>query len=298
MNPLIPPGARADRLDTPTGRLRVLSAGPETRDRPPLLLVHGGGSDNAAISWHGLMGPLAERRTVLAPDLPGFGGSMDVPPVGGADALADVVAEVMDSLELTRAIVGGVSMGGDVALNLALRHPDRVAGLVLIAPGGLIPLFRNRATHFWAWAGTRVPDPLLLPLVRLSGRFTRSAVRAVVKDPGTLPGPVIDEFVRESRRPGGGLAYTRYNQASIGRHRMLNDLSERVAEISAPTLLLHGEDDPIVDPAGSRRAAERMPDARLVEIPDCGHWAQSERHDLVLERILDFLERVDPSPAP
>lgn len=152
MQALVPPGAAARYVDTSYGRLRLLQAGTPT-ERPPAVLVHGGGSDNASISWHRLMAPLAEDRAVWAPDLPGFGGSIDAAPVGGPDAMADVVDEVLNRIGAPPAVVFGVSMGGDVALNLALSHPRRVAALVLVAPGGLVPFVRNRITHAAAWGG-------------------------------------------------------------------------------------------------------------------------------------------------
>lgn len=293
MTRLIPPGAREGHVEVGAGRLRVLHAGARGAGRPPAVLVHGGGSDNAAISWYRLIEPLSRGREVWAPDLPGFGASIDVPPVGGPEAMADVVADVMERLGTGPAIVFGVSMGGDVALNLALRRPDLVAGLVLVAPGGLVPMVRNRATHFSAWLAARMPDWLLLPAARLANRFVKLALRAMVKDPATLPPEVVAEFAREARHPKGGLAYGRYNQATIGRRGMLNDLSERVGAIAAPVLIFHGEDDPLVDPGGSRRAAARMPDARLVLVPGCGHWAQLEAHDRFLDAAGAFLARLD-----
>lgn len=292
MQGLVPPGADARYIDTSCGRLRVLHAGTPT-DRPPAVLVHGGGSDNAAISWYRLIAPLADDRAVWAPDLPGFGGSIDAAPVGGPRAMADVMAEVLDRLGVPPAVVFGVSMGGDTALNLALAHPRRVAALVLVAPGGLVPLVRNRTTHAVAWTAAQLPDWLLLPMARLANRFVRTALRRMVKDPDTIPPKVFDEFVREARHPRGGIAYGRYNQATLGPRGMYNDLSERVHAISAPTLIVHGEDDPMVDPEGSKRAAARMPRARLVMLPDCGHWAQLEAHDVFLAEVRRFLAQLD-----
>ncbi|GII97278.1 alpha/beta fold hydrolase [Sinosporangium siamense] len=296
MTHLIPPGAREHHISTGAGRLRVLHARPDvpppTPHPSPLVLIHGGGTDNAAISWYRLIEPLSAEREVWAPDLPGFGGSIDAPPAGGPRELARVVAEAMTALGVTRAVVAGVSMGGDVALNLALEHPHRVAGLILVAPGGLVPIFRNRIAHFGAWAAAQAPDWLLRPATRFANRFSGTAVRALVKDPATLPPEVVAEFVREARKPGAGLGYARYNQATLGRHGMRNDLTGRVHEISAPTLIFHGENDPIVDPAGSRHAADRLPHARLVTVPDCGHWAQLEAHDRFLTDTRAFLDQL------
>lgn len=298
MKPLIPAGAQALIIDTPTGQLRVLHSAAQGAGGTPAVLVHGGGSDNAAISWFRAMEPLARDRDVWAMDLPGFGGSIDVPPVGGPRELAAVVIEAMDALGVSKAVVFGVSMGGDVALNVALDHSGSVAGLVLIAPGGIIPVLRNPVTHYFAWLAAQLPDWLLTPMARLANRFVDRALRAMVKDPATLPAEVIPEFAREARHRRGGLAYGRYNQATLGSRRMRNDLSDRVHEITVPTLLLHGEDDPMVDPEGSRRAAARIPRAHLVMVPDCGHWAQLEAHDRFLTEAQALLAQVDHHHRP
>lgn len=280
-------------IETSAGSLGVLRTGPSISDRQPLLLIHGGGPDCSAISWYRLFGPLGVDRQVWAVDLPGFGRSMSVDPVGGPSDMADLLAEALRILGIDSAIACGVSMGGDVALNLALSHSPLVAGLVLIAPGGLVPAFKSPAAHRAAWYASRLPDWALLPLGRFANRFVRASLNSMVKDPATLPKPVIDEFVRLARDPRGALGYTRYNQATIGRDRMLNDLTDRVDEIDAPTLFFHGADDPLVDPEGSRRAAASMSHARLVMVPDCGHWAQLEQHDRFMEETAHFLEEVD-----
>lgn len=293
MSLLVPPGAEERHIESGSGRLRVLHAGSHTRDRLPVLLLHGGGSDHAGISWYRLMEPLSREREVWALDLPGFGGSIEAEPVGGPKEMAAVVADALNALDISRAVVFGVSMGGDVALNLALEHEPLVGGLVLVAPGGLEPILRNRVVHFCAWLVAQSPDRLLLPASRLANRFVDRALRAIVVDPATLPPPAVEEFMRMARHPRGGLGYGRYNQATLGRHGMLNDLTDRVRKISAPTLIFHGEDDRIVDPGGSRRAAARMPDAHLVMVPDCGHWAQLEAHALFLAEAGAFLAGVD-----
>lgn len=290
---MIPPGADARTVTTSAGGLRVLHAGAPRPGRIPVVLVHGGGGDAAAISWYRLLGAFGADREAWAIDLPGFGGSIGVAPVGGARALAAVVAEVIASVVDGPVAVVGVSMGGDVVLNLALDRPGITAGVIAIAPGGLIPIFRNPLLHRLAWWAARLPDRVLLPAARWSNRFARSAIRTMVADPGSLPPEVVDEFVRMSAHRDGALGYLRYNQASIGRDRMLNDLSDRMAGLRAPTLLFHGEGDRLVDPDGSRRAAAALPDGELVLQPRCGHWAQLEAHDAFLSATRAFLARLD-----
>lgn len=292
--PLIPPGAQPRIIPTSAGRLHVLHAGPgHAVRRAPLLLVHGGGTDASAISWYHLFARLGGEREVWAVDLPGFGGSIDAEPVGGPEALAAVVAEVASALDLPPAVVVGVSMGGDVALHLALARPGAVAGLVLIGSGGLTPVLHNPLTHAAAYAATRLPDPVLVPLARLANRFAGPLMRSLMRDPDALPPEVVDEFVRLGRDPRGGMGYGRYNQATVGPRRMRNDVSPRTYRIRVPVLLVHGACDTLVDVDGSRRACERMPDARLLVIDDCGHWAQLDAPEVFLSAARGLLAEVD-----
>jgi len=291
--PSLPEGTRRLWLDSAFGRIGVLHAGQPVAGTLPAVLIHGGGSDNATISWARLIGPLAAGREVFAPDLPGFGASMAANPAGGPVEMAGLVADCLDRLDVGPAAVFGVSMGGDVALNLALAHPERVAALVLVAPGGLVPLLRDRPTQWLAWLAAQLPDALLLPLGRFANRFAGSALKAMVHDVRSLPPQVIAAFLHEARQPRGALGYTRYNQATLGRDGMRNDLSGRVQEIGVPTLIVHGANDPLVDPEGSRRAAQNMPRARLVMVPACGHWAQLEAHERFLAETEAFLAGLD-----
>jgi pimeloyl-ACP methyl ester carboxylesterase len=257
-DPLVPAGAHEEHVEVSVGRLRLLRAGTPDPDATPLLLLHGGGYDNAAISWFHLYArfgadPSAPRE-VIGIDLPGVGGSVDLDPVGGPIALAAVVIEVMDALDLERAVVVGCSMGGDVALNLALLRPDRVAGLALIGPGGLAARVGGRLAHTASWLGAQLPDPVLDALTRIANRFARATLA-----------------------PG----------------RLVNDLSGVVERIAVPALFVHGERDGLVAPEDSLRAAAVMPHARVVLLADTGHWAQLERPERFAEALQELLARVE-----
>lgn len=289
---LLPTGARASWLAHGAGRIRVLQGGPAAggaAGRLTLVLVHGGGYDNAAISWSRVFGRLAADRTVVAPDLPGFGDAEGIPVTGDPDELADLVTEVARSAGADRFVVAGISMGGDIALRVALRHPEAVAGLVLVAPGGLTARLPNAASQLAAWLAAQLPDRVLFGLGRLAGRFTDTYLSRMVHDPTSVDATLRAAFAREAGRPDSGLGYGRYNQATLGPRQMRNNLLPAVPAITAPTLLLHGVDDPLVDPAGSRAAAAAMPSARLVLVPDCGHWLPVEKPEVFLVEVEAFL---------
>lgn len=293
---LLPPGARASTVLTNAGTLRVLIGG-EDRPGTPAVLIHGSGLDSAGISWFQVFAPLAAHRPVYALDLPGFGGSIGVEPVGGPRALAAVVADAMSRLGIGPAVIVGVFMGGDVALNLALDHAATVTGLLLIAPGGLAPSLGKPWKQRGSWWVAQWPDRILLPLTRVGNRFVATMMKSIVKDPAALAPAVVAEIKRLSRHPRAHLGYLRYNQATVGRNGMRNDVSDRVAEIAVPTLFFHGTDDPLVDPDDSRRAVARMPHARLVEVPGAGHWAQFDAPEAFWAAADAFLADLDAGAA-
>lgn len=287
-NRALPPGAREEFVAVAGGRVRLLR-GEQEGPGLPILLIHGGGCDNAGISWFRLIGPLSKHRPVLAPDLAGFGGTEGVPVTGTAAGMADQLRQLLEAMDIDRVLVCGVSMGGEVAVQLALRHPQTCVALVAIAPGGFLERFRSPAMHRVVWWSTLIPDPVLRPLAALANRFTRSLVSKMVRHPESLPAQVVDAMVREARRPGSGMAYGTYNKHAIGPDGMRNYLIPAVAALRMPALFFHGANDPLVPSAGSQRAVDLIPDARLVLVPDCGHWAQLEAHDRFLAELCDFI---------
>ena len=128
-------------------------------DELPVLLIHGGGYDNAAISWARIFGPLSSDRLVIAPDLPGFGYTEGIPVTGRGPRPGRPGDHRRPVVRSQRFVVAGISMGGDIAMHVALRHPEAVAGLVLVAPGGLTERLKNGPTQLVAWLAAQLPDP-------------------------------------------------------------------------------------------------------------------------------------------
>jgi pimeloyl-ACP methyl ester carboxylesterase len=122
-------------------------------DGPPLVLVHGLGG--AAWNFTDLAPLLAARHRVLIPDLPGHGGTEPLPELESLSALAAHVAAVAEHEELSPAAVVGYSMGGPVALRLAVDRPEAVSALVLVAPAGIVSTTRRAEIWLTAIAAFR-----------------------------------------------------------------------------------------------------------------------------------------------
>jgi pimeloyl-ACP methyl ester carboxylesterase len=275
--------ARIDGL-----HVRLLAAG--TGRAPPLLLLHGGGFDAADFSYRYAIEPLARRRPVLAFDWPGYGGSDKPNHRYDLDYYARFLSHLMDSLGIQRAALVGTSMGGGAALSFALCSPERVEKLVLVASYGLgkdIP--HGRLGYFLVHAP--LAADLVYVLLRRSRRALRSGLRIMVCDPRVVSNELVDEARRLLHQPASGRAFRSFRKSEVGWRGLKTDLSDRLGEVAAPTLLVHGDRDRVVPVEWARRAHERLPDSELRVLRGCGHWPPRECPDTFNRVVTDFLSR-------
>jgi pimeloyl-ACP methyl ester carboxylesterase len=271
----------------------VDSGGPITEDpRPPVVLVHG------LSSWMGFWGHqiphLAATRRVLALDLPGFGASARPDAPYTMPWYARTVDRWLAALGIGRAVIVGHSMGGQIALSMALDRRARVAALVLAAPAGIE---RFRPGHA-AWL-ERYQSPRRAfdsPEVDLRHAFSLAFAR---HDDGVER--LLRERVRMSGTPamlGTSLAVSR-SVAGMLRHPVFG----RLGEIAVPTLVVFGTEDRMIPNRVlnggrtdriARLASRAIPGSRLVLVHGAGHTVHHDAPD-VFNRALDgFLGEVAP----
>jgi 3-oxoadipate enol-lactonase len=245
-------------------------------DAPPLVLIMGWGGDHTA--WALQVPALAAEHRVIALDNRGAGQS-EVPagPYTIAGMAADVVG-LMDALGITRAHVCGASMGGMIAQELVLRHPERVRTLQLHCTAAAIDAYG----HF-------LIDTLLA--VRARGdreEYARAVMPWILCRKTMVERPDFIRFWIER-----ALTYP-YPISYEGLSRQADairghDTTARLGEIRVPTLLTTGTEDILVPPVSSRDLHARIPGAELVTIGDAGHLhfiEQAERFNAV---CLEFL---------
>lgn len=224
----------------------------------PVLLVMGLGV--SATGWWRTVPVLAESREVIAFDNRGVGRSDRPPGPYSTPEMADDAIAVLDAAGVDRAHVYGISLGGAIAQEIALCHPERVAGLVLGAtlPGG---------------ERTVMPDEATLTFFRR--RAEMPALEAVWASVPYSYGPVTrreraqriaDDLEQRLRFPVEPESYSAQLAASLG-----HDASDRLGQITAPTLVVHGEEDRMVPAKNARALADAIPGARLELWPDASH---------------------------
>ena len=259
---------------------------------PDVLLVHGLGAaktsffDTAAALRH-------EGYRVHAIDLPGFGSSTGPATAPyNASWFAETVLAWMDALDIDRMHVVGNSMGGRVAIELGLRAPERIGGLVLLCPAvafvkrGLHPVVRMLRPEFG-----RLPHKIARPVVarQLISMFAdRDAMDPSVAD------IAIDEFQHTYESARNRLAFLRsarniYLDKPYGR----GGFYPRLSELQPEALFVWGTHDPLIPAGFSRHVRRWLPGARQVTFNGCGHVPQIERPEQTTALIVEHLRRVD-----
>ncbi len=224
---------------------------------PALLLLHGAGG--TARLWHRQLGPLSSRFRILAPDLPGFGGTGLPPDIRKVRDYAAFAAKFLRTLQISRATLAGSSMGGWAACWFALDYPLMTDRLILISPAGLY--FEDEP-----------PMPVSL-LTEEIGRYYSSAAKddSVKSRPGDELKKAVDT-INAIDKAGG----------------FRPDLAGRLEDIQAETLIIWGTDDrviPVSYAAAFKKAIARS-ELRLVD--GAGHLPFVEKADEVNEVILSI----------
>lgn len=254
----------------------------------PVVLLHGGGIDSAALTYRHTLPALAAHTRVYAPDWPGYGRSS--PPDRTPDLAfhIDVLGELLDTLGLGQASLVGISLGGGAALGYAVRRPERVRRLVLVSSYGL------GAAVPWGLLGAllvRLPGltTLTWPLLRRSRALLRRALQNVVAEPAALSEELVDEAWALLRRPDVGQAFGAFQRSEVGWGGLRSDYSAELHRLTMPVLLIHGAHDRAVPLAWAERAAAAIPNARLHTLAASGHWPPREQPEVFNQLVTTFL---------
>ena len=251
---------------------------------PPLVLVHGLGG--AAVNFTLLAPLLAERRRVLVPDLPGHGRSEPLGRVDGLTTYAQHVAAVAELEEMLPAEVVGYSMGGVIALRLAVMRPDDVSALALVGAAGIVSTTR-RAEIWLAVTGALRPAQVFS---RMRGavakrprlRWAPFGLWGAVDPPALPPEAVLGFLEGPSQHTDVGTA---------GRALLKDDPREDLDGVRCPAMLLWGARDRLVPLADGFEYARRLR-APIRTLPAAGHLLVGEQPEECAAILLEFLDGV------
>ncbi len=236
------------------------------KDAPAVVLIHGAGGTH--MHWPYNLRRLNNHR-VFAPDLPGHGKSSGLGKQT-VDKYAESIVSWMDAVGIDQALMVGHSMGGAIAQTLCLQYPERVTGLVLIGTGAKLSVNQDLLHKFsipsstpaaidlvikWSWNNTK--DAKLLKKVKEQMLEIRSAV-------------IYGDY----------LACNKF------------DLTARVGQIQAPTLIIVGENDKMTPLDLNKQLESKIPKAKMSVISECGHMVMLEHPEAVADEVFGFLQTI------
>jgi len=241
-----------------------IAEGPES-DAPAIVLLHGMLGDLS--NWTTTINSLAAHGfRVYAPVLPVY----DLPMLQtNVDGLVDYVADFMAKLDLKPSVLVGNSLGGHVALLLALRHPQDTAALVLAGASGIYEVDMGTST-----------------LRRRDREFIRERAARTFYDPAHATDELVDEMLALVNNRKRALRLLK-----MARSAQSETVTESLSHITAPTLLIWGANDEITPPDVAHEFQSRLGNAELKFIDECGHAPMIEHPKSFNELTLDFLQR-------
>jgi len=244
---------------------------------PSIVLVHAFPVDRRM--WRPQIERVGGALRTLAVDLRGFGASRDMPPARSIVEHADDLAALIEAKRIERAIIVGLSMGGYVALAFAARHPTKLAGLLLADT-----------------KATADSEDAKLARAANADRARKQGVSAMME--AMLPklvGPRATEATKRSLRtmaseqPPGSVV------AALEAMRDRPDRTNELASIRVPTRVVVGADDAITPPTDAQAMVDRIAGAKLVQIPNAGHFANLDDATAFTDVVLELARAVSSS---
>ena len=247
----------------------------------PLILIHG--FTSSTYSWKDVFEPLSKNFRVIAIDLKGFGFSDKPDGDYTRRAQSVLVTHLLDQLKIEKAWFCGNSMGGEVALNIALQIPGRVAGLILIDSAGVEV----------KGGGSLAPGYLLVPgvgrmlmaLALTSDKLIREGLLKSFYDDAKVTAERVAYYHQPLKTRGGQLAALRA-RTQVGEF----PVEPMLGSITAPTLLMWGVEDELIPVEAGRKMTALIKNSQLITFEKCGHLPQEEMPERVVSEIIKFMD--------
>jgi pimeloyl-ACP methyl ester carboxylesterase len=259
---------------------------------PPVVLIHG--MVNSSRHWEDVALGLADRYTVIAPDLIGHGDSAAVRGDYSLGAHASSIRDLLAALGTDRATIVGHSLGGGIAMQFFYQFPQRTERLVLVSSGGLghqvSPVLRGAALPgaaalLWAAAHPRVLDSISEAGERMRGRGHRNGVYL----------QAFATALRPLERPGARRAFLQTLRSVIDARGQRVSARDRLYLLTGfPTLIVWGERDNTIPLAHGREAHEAIPGSRFETLPRAAHFPHLEDPKGLAAVLGRFLETTEP----
>jgi len=273
----------SDFVDVKGQVVHLRDEGPRA-DAAPIVLLHG--TSASLHTWEGWVKALKAQRRVITLDLPGFGltgpfGGQYSPDDYRGDTYARFVVDLLDTLKLPAVVLGGNSLGGEIAWRVATLAPQRVSRLILVDASG--PDFTPQSVPV-GFLLARFPPTAWASQHALPRELVAQSVASVYGHPERVTSALIDRYFELALRDGNRRALSmRLQQMTLGED------AERIATVTQPTLIVWGGRDRLIPPAVAQTFQRSIAGSRLVVFDDLGHVPQEEDPARTVEAVKAFL---------
>ncbi|WP_271103847.1 alpha/beta fold hydrolase [Pseudomonas tohonis] len=259
-------------------RLHYLDVG----EGEPVVFIHGSGPGASGHSNFKQNHPVFAEAgyRVIVPDLPGYGASDKPETVYSLDFFVAALRGLLDALEIQRCVLVGNSLGGAIAIQLALDEPKRVSRLVLMAPGGLM----EKEQYYLQMEGIQKMGAAFANGELNDAAGMRRLLGLQLFDPALISDETVEERV----------AVVQQQPRCVLSTMQVPNLTERLAELACPILGFWGMNDRFCPVSGAQTMMERCRAIRFVLLSECGHWVMVEHRALFNRTCLDFLAEGRP----
>ena len=249
----------------------------------PLILIHGFGA--SIYSWRNIIDPLAEEYHVYAIDLLGFGYSAKPDIDYNLQLYTDQVEALIDKYNLDSVTLIGNSLGGKISANLAIQKPDKVESLVLIDAAGY-EMEKNNTPLLFQLA--KVPGVRKILALFNSKKRIRKILEGVYYDDKKVTEQVVEAYYRPYKTKGA----LRAPMALLNGGMKKEGFSSKIKEITAPSLIIWGEEDQWIPLRKGYKYHQDIPDSKLIVLTHAGHVPQEEVPEIVATSVLEFLNKI------
>ena len=243
-----------------------------------VLFIHGSGPGASGHSNFKLNYPefAAAGHRVLVPDLPGYGASDKPETDYTLDFFVDAMFGLLDALDIPRCTLVGNSLGGAIAIKMALDQPQRIARLVLMAPGGLM----EKEQYYLQMEGIQKMGAAFANGELNDADGMRRLLSLQLFDPSQISDETVNERV----------AVVKEQPRCVLTRMQVPNLASQVAQLSCPILGFWGMNDKFCPSSGAQTLMDACSNIRFVLLSECGHWVMVEHRALFNREVLAFLE--------
>jgi pimeloyl-ACP methyl ester carboxylesterase len=265
-----------------------------------LLLLHGAGLDSAMLSWREVLAQFGAQwgaaLTAYAIDMPGYGESTRPGPAPGDSFYPEIIETVFAAaraLGLSRFALAGLSMGGSIAIGLALKHPEAVTALIPTDSWGLAHSVPCHRLCWWYIHNTHWTKASFAWYGKNRNRVKWVIGAALIGDKAKITEAMVDEVWQACRQPDAGQSMEDFQRSSILKTGVVPDYGAALAKLSMPVLFLNGEKDDAVPLRLTQKAAALVPGAQVEVLPGCRHWPPKEQPERFCALVAEFVQKAE-----